>query len=283
MTTEQATQELNSAVEEQSLEALADDTSTGVSDQESTEDEALDTGEGESAEEVTPPRVAASYALPELNQLYLKGELTDPELATRRDSLLQSDNDRRMNDQRRTVQAQAEAKQRDVDLQQADMALGTQITESLERLEAGADRESVIKLLGRDIADYKGKAKAIHTAPLSNAFDEVFYRVYGQSAQLTEQLNNMPVEDKGAQLYEAGWNAAMKQSGVQVEQAQAEVKQVKDNTKPRPAQKKPDTKGIKGSEGGVMTVAQEKEILKDPTSDINQVREIRQRHRDKGL
>jgi len=91
------------------------------------------------------------------------------------------------------------------------------------------------------------------------------------------------VEDKGAQLYEAGWNAAMKQSGVQVEQAQAEVKQVKDNTKPRPAQKKPDTKGIKGSEGGVMTVAQEKEILKDPTSDINQVREIRQRHRDKGL
>jgi hypothetical protein len=178
-------------------------------------EETPDTGETEPE----APKSADSYSLQDLNELYREGKLSDPALVQRRESLVQSENDRQLRERETIARAQAEENQR---LQQLT-SLGTQVrsllttaykTEIDRAAEAGRDPdyELIRERQESILSGYEASTSAVHLEPHRKGVRDALLRINGDTAQNRNRYANLDLPELMVELYGSAYTKG-KQTG----------------------------------------------------------------------
>ena len=138
--------------------------------------ETPETGDGEPA-----ARKVEEYALPELDQLYKEGKLTDSALVDRRESLRQSENDRQQVQRQRLADARAADNTR---REAEDKAFALFQQRILDIQDADASPEVKAVLLARELGDLKQGLMPTIMAVETRSLDDTLLapQFYGDTA-----------------------------------------------------------------------------------------------------
>lgn len=218
-----------------------------VEGEETPEDAGDATGESEG-------RLLESYSFEELNELYRRGQLNDPELVTRREQFIQSDRDRREKDTQRlaSIQAaefaanQALEAQRSMALNALDESL-TQIQDASDPAVTNAHRQLVAQHLGRFQQATEQKALARIDAEIIGGL----LNVYGDTAENRERFRAWTTDQKAGALLQAGYDLRDQQIREQQEKTAQQARKAADDAKARKAPPaNPNLNGASGTAAG---------------------------------
>lgn len=202
--------------------AVSTPPSDGVLEQASTEEIVPDVqgeetpGTGEVEAEA---RSAESYNRQELDALYKEGKLTDPSLVSRRDALIQSDNDRQARERENIARHQAEENARAQQIAQAGAQVRTALTNAYQTeiqraAETGRDPdfELIKERQERILATYEQVTGTVHLEPHRKGVREALLRVNGDTVQNRQAYSQMDLPDLMVELYNSAYNKG-RQSG----------------------------------------------------------------------
>ena len=179
--------------------AVLETPSTQETPSDSTGTETLGTDTSEEA-----PKPLAEWTLTELRQKAYESGLSSEEIR-RRDSLEQSENDRRSNEERQRQQTAWEQQQQLQQLTTAyDTAAEAITAEFNAAIARGQDRDLTIERATRKLGELKDQAALIAQAPVHNVLNQWLLdpSLYGDSAQNRKTLGSLTIEDKIKALVE---------------------------------------------------------------------------------